>query len=154
VWTFKGRSLNRVDAKGRVSLPADFRKVYEHCTVGDHAVLVPMARHKDSIEGFTPTGYDGFLESIEQNDWTAAQKAAVTRRIAGMAKMVPLDDNGRIVLPEAMRAMVGIDDAALFVGMGGTYQIWQPDLHAVFEAAEAEEAATLIAGMDWRVKNR
>lgn len=151
--SFIGRSKNRVDAKGRVSLPADFRKVYDRVG-GGYAVLVPGARHRDSIEGFTGQGYDDFLEGIEENDWSAAQKAAVTRRIAGLAKPVQIDDNGRLVLPETMRGMAAIEDEALFVGMGGTFQIWNPALHEAHEAEEEAETSTLIAGMSWRVKNR
>lgn len=152
MFSFIGRSQNRVDAKGRVSLPADFRKVYEKA--GGGVVLVPNARQKLSVEGYTEKGYQQLLEQIDSNDWSAAQKMAVTRRLAGNARPIPIDDNGRIVLPESIRAYALIADEAFFVGHGATFQIWNPERHAAVEAEEEAEADALIAGMSWKVSNR
>lgn len=149
---FIGSAKNRVDAKGRVSLPSDFRKVYER--VGsNYAILVPQLRDKRAIEGFTEAGFDDLLSQIARNDWSASDKAKVTRHIAGGAKPVLIDPNGRIVIPDAMRDAVGIGEEALFVSAAGTFEIWDPVTYEAASGTSTDETESLIAGMPWNVSN-
>ncbi len=150
--SFIGTSQHKVDAKGRVQLPSDFRKTIDRAG-GQQVVLLPGARDPHSIEAFTATGYQNFVAQFEKSNLTAAQKSAVARRLAGRAKPVPMDENGRIVLPENMRDYAGLDGQALFVGLVSTFQIWKPERHAEIEAETDEIAGELIANMGWEVSN-
>jgi len=63
----------------------------------------------------------------------------------GAPEPAPYDSSGRMVIPLAMRRKGRIDDLALFVGAGGTFEIWNPDL-----AREAgDEALRELAA--WRL---
>ncbi|MEA3037844.1 MAG: transcriptional regulator MraZ, partial [Sphingomonadales bacterium] len=57
---------------------------------------------------------------------TLEEHYARARRAFGMTEDVPYDTSGRIVLPPMMRRKGGIDELALFVGVGGTVEIWNP----------------------------
>ena len=46
----------------------------------------------------------------------------------GATEEVPYDSSGRVLLPPMMRAKGGIEELALFIGVGETFQIWNPKL--------------------------
>ena len=139
---FRGESLNKVDSKGRVSIPAGFRRVIE---VGDpnwteglrpDLVLVwgnPRTRY---VECFT-------MEAIEEVDRQIAelQRGSMERRMlerivnAGSQK-VEVDPDGRLVLPPRARDKLDLaGENALFLGAGDTFQIWDPATYETEKAA-------------------
>ena len=65
--------------------------------------------------------------------------------VAGQAHQLPLDDTGRIVMPEAFRELAGITDSAYFVGRINTFQIWNPEK---YEAVKAQRRETAVANFD------
>jgi MraZ protein len=56
------------------------------------------------------------------------------------AQQLPFDGEGRVVLPEALVQHAGIADHAAFVGLGRTFQIWQPERFAAHQAELRERA--------------
>ena len=137
---FLGTHINKVDRKGRVSVPAQFR-----AALADQAfagiILYPSPVHEAVIVGCGM----GFLErmaaassnsfdvfSDEQDDLGAA--------IFGSAVQLPWDPEGRVGLPEHLLAHAGIGEQVAFVGKGVQFQLWQPEAHKIHEA----EAKTRI----------
>ena len=62
----------------------------------------------------------------EERGGTLDDHYARARRTFGMTEDVPYDPSGRIVLPPMMRRKGKIEDLALFVGIGGIVEIWNP----------------------------
>ncbi len=139
---FLSTVTNRVDAKGRSSVPAKFRAVLN----GDgsegagsvvvfpsftHACLEAMTMDKvmeiaDRLEGaFNP--FDDEADAFAQS-------------ILASCVDLPFDREGRIMLPDGLRSHAGIRDQASFVGLGRRFQIWDPELYADY-AAEARSLA-------------
>ena len=131
---FQGSALNAVDAKGRVSVPAFLRAVIERR--GDARTIV-LAKH-DSFPALS--GYDpafaamrhAKLERLLEKEETSPDAELDYQRRNMMAfaatEETPYDTSGRIVLPPMMRRKGGIEDLALFLGTGETFQIWNPKL--------------------------
>jgi len=131
---FQGSALNAVDAKGRVSVPAFLRSVIERR--GDARTIV-LAKH-DSFPALS--AYDpayaallhGKLERLfekQEGDSDAALEYQRRNMMAFAAtEEVPYDSSGRIVLPPMMRRKGQIEDLALFLGTGETFQVWNPKL--------------------------
>ena len=129
---FQGSALNAVDAKGRVSVPAFLRSVIERR--GDSRTLV-LAKHDafTCLSAYDP-GYAALkhakierqFEKDELNPDAELAYQARTLMAFGATEEVPYDTSGRIVLPPMMRRKGGIDDLALFLGAGETFQIWNP----------------------------
>ena len=69
-----------------------------------------------------------------------ARRALVTRIIAGSADL-KMDDTGRIRLPEELVKAGGFTGKVKFAGNIDSFQIWDPDRHALHDAAMAEEAS-------------
>ena len=131
---FQGSALNAVDAKGRVSVPAFLRAVIERR--GDARTIV-LAKH-DSFPALS--AYDpafaamrhAKLERLLEKEETSPDAELDYQRRNMMAfaatEETPYDTSGRIVLPPMMRRKGGIEDLALFLGTGETFQIWNPKL--------------------------
>ena len=129
---FNGSALNAVDAKGRLSVPASIRSVIERRS---EARAIIIAGHE--VEPCL-TAYDlnhaRYLFSENERRRLAEESAdpkahfARARRTFGITEEVPYDSSGRIILPPLMRRKGRIEDQALFVGVGGTFEIWNPRL--------------------------
>jgi len=124
--------VNKVDRKGRVSVPATFR-----ATLADQSfegiVAFPSLEY-DALEG---TGIDTMeaisagLDGLEQPE----EQQGLATLILARSQRLPFDPEGRIILPEKFVAHAHITETAAFVGLGSTFQIWEPERFAAHEAA-------------------
>lgn len=121
---FVSNFTNRLDAKGRVSIPASFRSVlardgyeglYIHPALdlsaldaGGHALRATI---DDILARFSP-----FSE-----EWDSLSTA-----LNGTCEVLKVDPEGRIQLSDALKSHAGIGDAVTFVGQGHKFQIWEP----------------------------
>lgn len=138
---FSSNATNKVDGKGRVSIPAPFRKVLQ----GEETpvlFLMPEARGRPAIEGFGETHFANLAEALQQLNPLSPEFDALTDILAGEAHQLPLDETGRIVLPRELREQAGIGDEAFFIGRINTFQIWNP---ATYQAGRAEKRETATA---------
>jgi MraZ protein len=131
---FQGSALNLVDAKGRVSVPAFLRSVIERrgdartITLAKHESFPALSAYDPAYAALKHSKLERLLEKEETNP--DAQLDYEQRNLMAFAatEEVPYDSSGRIVLPPMMRRKGGIDDLALFLGTGETFQIWNPKL--------------------------
>lgn len=142
---FNGSALNAVDAKGRLSVPAFVRAVIERRS---DAKTIILGKHEvdDCL-----SGYDRnharilYLENERRrlNEEGAEPRAHFlrARRTFGFTEEASYDSSGRIILPPMMRRNGRIEDLALFVGVGGTFEIWNPRLALQSGDAELRELA-------------
>ena len=131
---FQGSALNAVDAKGRVSVPAFLRSVIERR--GDARTIV-LAKHDSfsCLSAYDPAyaalrheKIERLLEKQETDPAAELEYARRTMMAFGATEEVPYDSSGRIVVPPMMRKKGQLDELALFIGVGETFQIWNPKL--------------------------
>ena len=131
---FQGSALNAVDAKGRVSVPAFLRQVVERR--GDARTIV-LAKHDafQALSAYYPAyaalkhaKLERLLEKQETDPAAELEYARRTMMAFGATEEVPYDSSGRIIIPPMMRRKGGLEDLALFIGVGETFQIWNPTL--------------------------
>ncbi len=137
---FVANCTSRLDAKGRVSIPAPFRSVlardgfeglYCYPTLdrpaidaGGHALLAEIEK---LIGRFPPY-------SDEREEFLVA--------LYGTSETLKIDGEGRVVLTDMLKSHAGIADAVTFVGLGHKFQIWEPER---FGAHLAKATATVRA---------
>ncbi len=141
---FSSSATNKVDAKGRVSIPAPFRKVL----AGEGSPLLhlrPEVQGKPAIEGFGDAYYEKTAMELGRMAPTDPAFDALTDLMISRTSSMPLDETGRIVLPAALRAAAGIEGEAIFVGRIHTFQIWKPEN---YYALQADLRATAEANFD------
>ena len=131
---FQGSALNAVDAKGRLSVPAFVRGVIERrsdaraIVVGAHEIAPCLTAYGRNYAKNLWTDLERRRLAEEDRGGTLDDHYARARRMFGMTEDVPYDPSGRIVLPPMMRRKGDVQDLALFLGTGETFQIWNPKL--------------------------
>ena len=123
---------NKVDAKGRVSLPSDYRAIVKELST---EIVCYRSLNAPCIEGCLEDTLDKLATEIENStDFFSETQDNLTNLIFGDAKRFPFDSTGRIVLSEKLLKHAGITDTAVFVGKGRKFQIWNPENWAKEEA--------------------
>jgi MraZ protein len=129
---FRGESVHKVDQKGRVSVPAPFRRVLEEgdpdWSPGQNPTLVLIygMPSGNCLEGYTMEGAARLDEKVSRMPTFSKSRRALERLLNTQSIYAQVDENGRIVLPQRLREMFGLDEEALFAGMGEHFQVWAP----------------------------
>ena len=132
VFLFMDTIINKVDAKGRVSLPSDYRAIVKELST---EIVCYRSLSAPCIEGCLEDSLDKLATEIENStDFFSETQDNLTNLIFGDAKRFPFDSTGRIVLTEKLLQHAGITDSAVFVGKGRKFQIWIPENWAKEEA--------------------
>ena len=128
---FLSKFVNRIDKKGRVSVPAQFRAAL----AGQNFEGV-VARPSFVVAALDGCGMD-FLEelrrSLGQFNPFSDEHAGFANAIFAASRPLPWDSEGRVMLPDDLVDFAGLSDRAAFVGLGDTFQIWDPDAYAKIE---------------------
>ena len=137
--------VNKVDRKGRVSVPASFRNELARQSFNGVAVY-PSIDGTKSLTGCEEEVLRQWSDNYRADDPFDTVSTKKRMRLFSSVQRLPLDADGRVLLPSELLAHAGITTHAAFVGMGHEFQIWDP---ATFEAAEdAEEEQSAEPGAD------
>lgn len=128
---FTGTHTNKVDRKGRVSVPAQFRATLS-AQGFDGAILFPSFTH-DCIEGCGAQFLEELAEKMDATaDLFSEQEDDLASLVFAESRQLAFDPEGRIILPGDFMEHAGITDHACFVGKAKRFQIWQPDRRKAF----------------------
>jgi MraZ protein len=134
---FMSTYVNKVDRKGRVSVPATFRaQITGQSFPG--VVAYPLLE-EEALEATSIDRMEAISAALDAFEEPVAQRDLATL-IFGQSQHLAFDPEGRILLPETFVAHTHITDSAVFVGLGQTFQIWEPDRFAVHREALLERA--------------
>ena len=124
VFLFMDTIVNKVDAKGRVSLPSDYRAIVKELST---EIVCYRSLSAPCIEGCLEDTLDKLATDIENStDFFSETQDNLTNLIFGDAKRFTFDSTGRIVLTDKLLKHAQITDTAVFVGKGRKFQIWNP----------------------------
>lgn len=144
---FKGEEELKIDSKGRVSIPANFRRVLESqdpdWTDGKSVsmTIVYGSHLTHHVECYSVESMGEIQDLIDRMPSAGTRAKAMTRMFLTESLDFSIDDTGRIVLPAKLRSKIGVGmgDAVMFAGFGKTFQIWNPAAYA--DVVAAQEAA-------------
>lgn len=122
---FLGTHQNRLDAKGRVSVPAAFRTALRGSD-GVAALVLRRSHKHPCIEAWPRSVFDALDAPVERMDLFSDDQEDFATSLYSDAYPVEADKEGRIVLPEDLKLHAALTDAVTFMGMGRTFQIWEP----------------------------
>ncbi len=150
---FLSTYVNKVDKKGRVSVPANFRTALSK---EDYkGIIVYSSFVNGCIEACGMDRIERLSESIDSLDPYSDQRDAFAATILGGSMQLPFDSEGRVMLPENLMEEAGISEQAVFVGKGATFEIWEPKAFEVYagkakDLAKRERASLRLASRDTR----
>ncbi len=141
---FLSHFTHRFDAKGRISIPAAFRQalardgfegVYVHPSLdqpaldcGGNRLLAEIDQLLASLPPFSPT------------------RDAFATALLGTSEILRMDSEGRVMLDDRLKASLGLEHEAVFVGQGHKFQIWEPSRFAAHLEAARARVRRLRAG--------
>ncbi len=137
---FQGESLNKVDGKGRVSIPVKFRRVLQnsdkdYAPGGAPRLYIAYGDPKKNyLECLSGDAYDEIDEMIQNEGRGTRLRAALEYLYYSKCDETTVDDTGRLVLPVAARDKINLGAEALFQGKGDQFHILNPE-----EGKAAEE---------------
>ena len=122
---FVSTFTNKIDAKGRVSIPASFRAVLERDGYAGGLYCYPSldADALDAGGERLAKKIDGLLAGLPDY---SNERDELSVALYGDVQVLTIDGDGRIVLPEVLRAHANLDTAVTFVGLGDKFQMWEP----------------------------
>jgi MraZ protein len=133
---FVSHYMLRLDAKGRVSVPAAFRAVLARD--GFDGVYCYPALDRPALDA----GGNALLSEIEALIAALSPYSEQCERFSlalyGTSETLKIDGEGRVVITDVLKMHAGIADAVAFVGLGHKFQIWEPGRFRA-ELAEATE---------------
>lgn len=131
---FLSTVVNKVDRKGRISVPAAMRAALSSQPF--QGIVAFRSFRDPAIEGWSIDRLNQFAESLDEMELFSESRDDLAEAIFADSHQLPFDGEGRIILPDALARHAGITTDAAFVGRGATFQIWNPETFA----AHAEKA--------------
>ena len=129
---------NRIDAKGRISVPASFRAALNNDKFAG-VVLYRSFTH-NCIEGLSMSRMESLATATDKMGVFDNALDDLSALLFADARPLSFDVTGRIVIPNDLLKHAGISDTALFVGRGNGFQIWNP---TAFRAAQEKSLENL-----------
>jgi transcriptional regulator MraZ len=135
---FLSTFVNKVDRKGRVSVPATFRSTLATQRHPNQLVLIPSFKY-EAIDGTGSDHLTEMMESLNTLDQYSDRRDDLSLVFAE-SKSLQIDGEGRIVLPDDLKDHAHIGDEVAFVGLGTMFQMWEPQRFNTHRAAARERS--------------
>jgi MraZ protein len=144
---FIGESTQKMDAKGRVSVPHFFRPVIQ---AGDpdwsdgkapQLIIVYGLEDQNYLEAFTITAADELDDKIDALPEGSEARELLETVYRGHALYASVDETGRLVLPQRLREKLDLTDEVYFISAGKTFYMWKPETYAAEKAPRTTELA-------------
>ena len=135
-----GRHINRIDKKGRVSVPKQFRDVLSG--QGFEGIYTFPSFKYPAVEGCGEEFIQRIIASLDDLDLFSDEQDDLASTILENTHQLTYDTEGRIILPSAVLKHANINSEAIFVGRGKRFQIWEPtayELHSSHSFSRAKK---------------
>ncbi|SSC66316.1 division/cell wall cluster transcriptional repressor MraZ [Ciceribacter selenitireducens] len=140
---FLSSAINRIDAKGRVSVPAVFRAVLAQRDIQELYCIQDFVFPAISIGG--PDLLERYERQISAGDPFSREGNEMSLLVHGGGVFMKLDAEGRLMVTDFIRDFTGITAEVCFVGRSDHFQLWQPQ--AFHEAQVAAREARRLRGL-------
>lgn len=131
---FLGQFSHTFDDKSRLTVPAKFRE-----PLADGAFVVQGL--DNNLMVLTASAFETIYNRLMAMNLTDPSARALRRIILGNASSANLDSAGRILIPQPLRDLVGLQTETILVGQGDYFEIWSP-VNWKVEEAKLQEPAT------------
>ena len=124
---FTGTTHAKTDVKGRVFVPATFRKILQ--SMEGECLVLRKDIHQDCLVLYPEKVWEEILNKRQEelDDWGDGDSQHTFRMISAFTESIELDSSGRILIPKKYLQAAKITSAVCFVGMNKYIEIWNPD---------------------------
>lgn len=122
---FVGTHFGKLDGKGRISVPAEFRAELE--AAGTNQLVFRTSHQNPCIEARTRPVFQHMLESILALEHFSEDREALEAGIVADSRILRLDADGRLVMPRDLSDSVELREEIAFLGKGDRFEIWNAE---------------------------
>jgi MraZ protein len=141
---------NRLDKKGRVSVPAGYRSYLSN--LGYNGVICYPSFNNQSIEAWPQDRIEKISNTIDSLNPFEEKRDFFATSILSESISLQFDGEGRISLTSKLLKHARIKSNMLFVGQGKTFQIWEPTTFEKFKANAKKKANLSRSSLKWELK--
>ena len=138
---------NKLDKKGRVSVPASFRSYLSN--LGYNGVVCYSSFNNQSIEAWPQDRIEKISNAIDALNPFEEKKDFFATSILSESINLQFDSEGRISVPKKLLKHAKIKNNILFVGQGKTFQIWEPITFEKFRVSSRKKSNLNRANLKW-----
>ena len=138
---------NKLDKKGRVSVPSSFRSYLSN--LGYNGIICYPSFNHQSIEAWPQERIEKISNSIDALNPFEEKKDFFSTSILSESINLQFDSEGRISLSSKLLKHAKIKKSMLFVGQGQTFQIWEPTALEKFKTSARKKANINRASLKW-----
>ena len=141
---------NKLDKKGRVSVPASFRSYLS--SMGYNSVICYPSFNNTSIDACPQSRIEKLSDSIDSLNPFEENRDVFATSVLADSVNLHFDSEGRISIPNKLLDHAKIKQSMLFVGQGKTFQIWEPKLFEKFKTQARKKANLNRATLKWETQ--
>ncbi len=141
---------NKLDKKGRVSVPASFRSYLSN--MGYNGIVCFPSFNNQSIEAWPQDRIEKISNAIDSLNPFEDKKDYFATSILSESINLQFDSEGRIQITEKLLKHAKIKNSMLFVGQGKTFQIWEPAIFEKFRVTARKKSNIYRANLKWEQK--
>ena len=138
---------NKLDKKGRVSVPASYRSYLSN--LGYNGVICYPSFNNQSIEAWPQDRVEKIANSIDSLNPFEEKRDFFATSILSESTNLQFDSEGRISLTPKLLKHAKIKNSMVFVGQGKTFQIWEPTIFEKFKVNARKKANLNRASLKW-----
>ena len=138
---------NKLDKKGRVSVPASFRSHLSN--LGYNGVVCYQSFNNQCIEAWPQDRIEKISNAIDNLNPFEEKKDYFATSILSESINLQFDSEGRVQITPKLLKHARIKNSMLFVGQGKTFQIWEPTLFEKFRANARKKSNINRASLKW-----
>ena len=141
---------NKLDKKGRVSVPASFRSYLSN--LGYNGVICYPSFNNQSIEAWPQDRIEKISNTIDSLNPFEEKRDFFATSILSESINLQFDSEGRISLTPKLLKHAKIKNSMLFVGQGKTFQIWEPTTFEKFRTKSSKKSNLYRSSLKWEQK--
>ena len=138
---------NKLDKKGRVSVPASYRSYLSN--IGYNGIICYPSFTNQCIEAWPQDRIEKISNAIDSLNPFEEKKDYFATSILSESINLQFDSEGRILLTQKLLKHAKIKNSMVFVGQGKTFQIWEPTIFEKFKANARKKANINRASLKW-----
>ena len=141
---------NKIDKKGRVSVPASYRSYLSN--LGYNGVICYPSFNNQSIEAWPQDRVEKISNTIDSLNPFEEKRDFFATSILSESTNLQFDNEGRISLTSKLLKHAKIKNSMVFVGQGKTFQIWEPTIFEKFKVTAKRKSNIHRSSLKWETK--
>ena len=143
---------NKLDKKGRVSVPASYRSHLSN--MGYNGVICYPSFNNQSIEAWPQDRVEKISNSIDSLNPFEEKRDFFATSILSESENLQFDTEGRVSISKKLLIHAKIKSNILFVGLGKTFQIWEPNIFEKFKVMARKKAYLNRSNLKWETNKK